>query len=94
MVRGFPLFIHTQWYGQHQTRHGARNRWWRAMMPGLGLIGAAFVMIIWPALLAYFIASILLCVGAGLTASGWRMRRIEQHARRHMYEAPPLDLSH
>ena len=62
------------------------------MMPGLGLIGVALAMIIWPDLLAYFIASILLCVGVVLTALGWRMRRIEQHARRHMYEAPPLDL--
>jgi hypothetical protein len=64
------------------------------MMPGLGLIGVALAMIIWPALLAYFIASILLGVGVGLTASGWRLRRIEQHARRHRYAAPPLDLSH
>jgi hypothetical protein len=94
MVRGFPHFIHTPWYGQHQTRHGARDLWWRVMMPGLGLIGVVLAMIIWPALLAYFIASMLLCVGVGLTASGWRLRRIEQHTRRHRYAAPPLDLSH
>ena len=93
MFRGFPLFIHTQWSGQHQTRHGARDRWWGAMMPGLGLIGVALAMIIWPDLLAYFIASMLLCVGVALTALGWRLRRIEQHTRRHMYEAPPLNRS-
>jgi hypothetical protein len=62
------------------------------MMPGLGLIGAALAMMIWPELLAYFIASMLLCVGVTLTTSGWRMRRIAQHTRRHMYAAPPLDL--
>jgi hypothetical protein len=63
------------------------------MMPGLGLIGVALAMILWPALLAYFIASMLLCVGVALTASGWRLRRLEHHARRHRYEAPPLDRS-
>ena len=61
------------------------------MMPGLSLIGVALAMIIWPALLAYFIASMLLGVGVALTALGWRLRRIEQHTRRHMYEAPPRD---
>jgi hypothetical protein len=64
------------------------------MMPGLGLIGVALAMIIWPDLLAYFIASLLLCVGVALTALGWRLRRIEQHTRRHRYEAPPLDRFH
>jgi hypothetical protein len=61
------------------------------MMPGFGLIGMALIMIIWPELLVYFVASMLLYVGVALTASGWRLRRLEQHARRHMYGVPPLD---
>src|SRR2546422_11674587 len=93
MFRGFPLFIHRQEYGQRQTRHGARGIGWLAIAPGLGLICAALAMIIWPDLLAYFVASILLCVGTAFIVLGWRMRHIEQDARRHMHRAPPLDLS-
>ena len=63
------------------------------MAPGLGVIGAALAMIIWPDLLAYFVASLLLGVGTTLTVLGWRMRHLEQHARRPRHRAPPLDLS-
>ena len=83
-----------QEYGQRQTRHGTRGIGWLTMAPGLGLIGVALAMIIWPDLLAYFVASILLCVGTAFTVLGWRMHHIEQHARRHKHRAPPLDLSH
>jgi peptidoglycan/LPS O-acetylase OafA/YrhL len=77
MFRGFPIFIRMQEYGQRQTRHGARGMWWLTMAPGLGLICAALAMIIWPDLLAYFVASILLCVGTAFTVLGWRMRHLE-----------------
>jgi hypothetical protein len=62
------------------------------MAPGLGLIGAALAMIIWPALLAYLVASLLLCGGTVLCMMGWRMHRLEQPGRRHMSSIPPLDL--
>ena len=94
MFRGFPLFIHLQEYGQRQTRHGARGIGWLAMAPGLGLIGVALAMIVWPDLLAYFVASLLLGVGTAFIVLGWRMRHLEQEAHRPRYRAPPLDLSH
>jgi peptidoglycan/LPS O-acetylase OafA/YrhL len=94
MFRGFSIFIPTQGYDQHQTRHGARGRGWGLMTPGLGLICAALAMIIWPELLAYFVASLLLCGGTVLLMVGWRMRQLEQPTRRHMSSVPPLDLSY
>ena len=94
MFRGFSIFIPTQGYDQHQTRHGPRGRGWRFMVPGFGLIGAALAMIIWPELLAYFVASLLLCGGTVLLMVGWRMRQRAQPARRPMSSVPPLDLSH
>ena len=93
MFRGFPLFIHRQEYGQRQTRHGARGIGWLAMAPGLGLICVALAMIIWPDLLASFVASMLLGVGIALTVLGWRMRYLEPHARRPRHRPSPLDLS-
>jgi peptidoglycan/LPS O-acetylase OafA/YrhL len=93
MFRRFPIFIQMQEYGQRQTRHGARGIGWLAIAPGLGLICVALAMTIWPDLLAYFVASILLCVGTALTVLGWRMRHIAQDARRPRHRAPPLDRS-
>jgi hypothetical protein len=93
MFRGFSIFIPTDGYDQHQTRHGTRGLGWRLMAPGLGLICAALAMVIWPELLAYFVASLLLGGGTVLLMVGWRMRHLEQSARRHMPRVPPLDLS-
>ena len=93
MFRSFSMFIPAQEYGQRPARHGARGLGWRLMVPGFGLICAALAMVIWPALLAYFVASLLLCGGTVLLMVGWRMRRLEQPARRHMSSVPPLDLS-
>ena len=94
MFRGFSIFIPTQGYDQPQTRHGARSHGWGLMAPGLGLICAALAMIIWPELLAYFVAFLLLCGGTVLFVVGWRMRQLEQPTRRHMSRVPPLDLSY
>ena len=93
MFRGVPLFIHRQEYGQRQSRHGARGIGWLAMAPGLGLIGAALAMILWPDLLAYFVASLLLGVGTALTVWGWRMRHLAQHGRRPRHPVPSWDLN-
>lgn len=93
MFRGFSIFMPTQGYGQRYTRDGARSREWGLMAPGFGLICAALAMIIWPELLAYFVASLLLCGGIVLLIVGWRMRQLEQPTRRPMSRVPPLDLS-
>ena len=76
MFRGFSIFIPTQGYDQHQTRHSPRGRGWGLMAPGFGLICAALAMVIWPELLAYFVASLLLCGGTVLLMVGWRMRQL------------------
>jgi hypothetical protein len=94
MFRGFSIFIPRQAYSHRDTRHGARGRGWRLMAPGLGLIGAALAIVIWPDLLAYFVASLLLCGGTVLLMVGWYVRQLEQSARRPMSSVPPLDLSH
>jgi hypothetical protein len=93
MFRGFSIFVPSQGYGQHPTRSGARGLGWPLMAPGLGLICAALAMVIWPALLAYFVASLLLCGGIGLLMLGWRMRHLAQPAHRHRPRVQPLDLS-
>ena len=85
MFRGIPTFIHTQWDGPRQRRHEARGLWWLVMAPGLGLIGAGLAIVIWPDLLAYFVASLLLCGGTALTMAGWRLRHLARQARQAMH---------
>src|SRR5262245_24210281 len=93
MFRGFAMFIPAQEYGQRPTRPGARGFGWRLMVPGFCLICAALAMVIWPELLAYFVASLLLCGGTVLFMVGWRMRQLEQPAHRLRPRVPPLDFS-
>ena len=68
---------------------GARFRSWRAtggslawlaIIPGVALMLFALAILIWPQLLAYLVAIMLLFAGAGLTVWGWSLRRA---SRRH-----------
>jgi hypothetical protein len=62
------------------------------MAPGLVLICLAFTMLIWPELLAYMVASMLLCIGTVLAVFGWRMRQIERYVRQDMRPFHDRDL--
>lgn len=80
MFRGFPHFVYLR--SQRPSGYETGGVWWLVMAPGLGLIGAALAMIVWPELLAYVVASLLLCAGMVLAGAGWRMWRVEQRLRR------------
>jgi hypothetical protein len=54
------------------------------MLPGLFLILMALSIILWPELLAYLVATLLLFAGSSLAAWGWSLRRLErQRAKTH-----------
>jgi uncharacterized membrane protein len=48
--------------------------WWLAMAPGLALTLMALAILIWPELLAYMVASVMLVIGLSLVAWGWATR--------------------
>ena len=48
---------------------------WMAMIPGLFLIGFAIAILIWPQLLAYLVATVLLVAGISLSMWGGRISR-------------------
>ncbi len=48
---------------------------WMVMLPGLFLIAFAIAILIWPQLLAYLIAAVLLVAGISLSLWGWRLSR-------------------
>jgi hypothetical protein len=65
----------------------ANGGWWLLMGPGLGLSLMAMAIFIWPALLAYMVASVFLVAGMTLVGWGWRLRAAERHLRiRPMHE--------
>lgn len=52
------------------------------MVPGLLLVGMALAIILWPQLLAYMVAGVLLVAGVSLTTWGWSMRRLARDRQR------------
>lgn len=67
-------FVRFQRFGR-QVPGGA---WWLVMAPGLLLIFMAVAILIWPELLAYMVASVILFFGVTITGWGWSLRRIEK----------------
>ena len=60
--------------------------WWVLMAPGLLLSLMAIAILVWPELLAYMIATVLLFAGISLTLWGWSMRKIgNQTSQRTVY---------
>ena len=62
-----PMFMRFQGYGQQFTGNVAGGAWWFLMTPGLALtLVALAILLIWPELLAYMVASVLLFAGVTL----------------------------
>lgn len=68
-------------YVRWQRSGFSTTPWVLLLMPGLGLILMAIAILIWPQLLAYMIALVLLA--GGITLTGWALTlRTAQKARR------------
>jgi hypothetical protein len=76
MFRGTPFFVNVNRYGQRFGIGGAAG--WLLMGPGLALAGFGLAILIWPELLAYLVAGLLLFAGLTLTAWGWQMKQAQQ----------------
>lgn len=79
-----PAFIRFQRYGQRFTGNALSGTWWLLMAPGIALTLVALAILVWPELLAYMVASILLFVGITLMVWSWRMRRVERRMHQEM----------
>ena len=74
MFTGSPIFIRMRTMGQHATNGGS----WLLLAPGLGLTLMAIAILIWPELLAYMVATVLLFAGVSLTLWGWGLRQAQR----------------
>jgi membrane protein implicated in regulation of membrane protease activity len=59
----------------HRAGIASNSLGWMLMIPGLFLIVFAVAILIWPQLLAYLIATVLLAAGISLSMWGWRVSR-------------------
>lgn len=84
MFRRSPLFMHLQQYNQRLINQGSRGAWRLLMAPGIGLTVVALAMIVWPELLAYMVAGLLLFAGVTLILWSWQVRKAEQRLDRHL----------
>jgi uncharacterized membrane protein len=73
-----PIFVRMQRYGQQFTGNATGGAWWLLMAPGIVLTLVALAILLWPELLAYMVAGVLLFAGATLMTWGWRLRRAEK----------------
>ncbi len=73
-----PVFIRFQQYRQRFST----GAWWMIMAPGLVLTLFALAILVWPELLAYMVASVLLFAGISLSLWGWSMRQAERRQSR------------
>ena len=80
MFNGFPGFVRMRSYSQRISGGG----WWLVMAPGLVLTLAAVAILLWPELLAYLVATVMLFAGVSLTVWGWSMRQLEQRRGRNV----------
>lgn len=78
------MFIRLQNYGQQFAGNASGGAWWLMMAPGVGLILVALAILLWPELLAYMVASVLLFIGVTLLAWSWRVRGAGRRWHRRM----------
>jgi hypothetical protein len=78
------MFIHMQSSGRRFVGNDSGGVWWMLMTPGVVLTLVALAILLWPELLAYMVASVLLFAGITLMAWSWRMRRVERRMHHHM----------
>jgi hypothetical protein len=73
-----PFVIHVRRYGEQLTGRSTGGFGWALILPGLFLTCLALAILLWPELLAYMVASLLLFVGLGLISWGWWLRQSER----------------
>ncbi|MBX3011554.1 MAG: hypothetical protein KF832_08595 [Caldilineaceae bacterium] len=80
------MFTNSQMFTTFQRQgRGFSGGWWLAMGPGLFLTVMALAILIWPELLAYMVAGVLLFAGISLLGWGWTLRRAAQQTQRSSY---------
>jgi hypothetical protein len=76
-----PFVIRLQRYDQHSMSQPPSRIGWLLIGPGIVLSALALAILLWPELLAYMVAMLLLFIGLVLVGWGWGLCRVERHWR-------------
>ena len=76
-----PFIIRLQRYDQQSTPHPPSHLGWLLLGPGIVLACLALAILLWPELLAYMVAMLLLFVGLALIGWGWWLWQAERRWR-------------
>lgn len=79
------MFTSSQYFTTFQRRGLLPGGWSLLMLPGLFLTLMALAILIWPELLAYMVASVLLFAGLSMMGWAWSLRRGERRAAQKSY---------
>lgn len=75
------MFVQFNRFGQRFGSQAGGNAGWLLMGPGLLLAGVGLAILIWPELLAFMVAGLLLFAGLTLAAWGWQMTQLQKRMR-------------
>jgi len=84
MFNGTPFFVRMNHYGQRFGSRAGGAAGWLLMGPGLALSAVGLAILIWPELLAYMVAGLLLFVGLTLAAWGWQIGQAQKRMQNQM----------
>ncbi|RLT38886.1 MAG: hypothetical protein DWI57_11200 [Chloroflexi bacterium] len=75
------MFVQFNRFGQRFGGMTGGIAGWLLMWPGILLAGIGLAILIWPELLAYMVAGLLLFAGLTLAAWGWQMTQLQKRMR-------------
>jgi len=75
------MFVQFNRFGQRFGSRAGGSAGWLLMGPGLLLAAIGLAILIWPELLAYTVAGLLLFAGLTLAAWGWQMTQLQKRMR-------------
>lgn len=79
-----PFFVRFGRYGSRVNSFASSIGGWFLIGPGLSLMLLGLAILIWPELLAYMIAGLMIAGGGTLALWGWRVAQMQKEMRRRM----------
>ncbi len=84
MYNGSPFFVRFGNYGRRVSTIANGFGGWLLIAPGLSLILMGLAIWLWPELLAYIVAGLLLMAGTTLSLWGWRISQAQKRMKQQM----------
>ena len=81
-----PIFVQFNRFGQRFGGSAGGAAGWLLMGPGLALAAFGLAILVWPELLAYLVAGLLLFAGLTLAAWGWQIGQAQKRMQNQVHK--------